>query len=105
MKELGHDPIRIEFKESMNKIHGKWMLVCGSCRSLLRKAYFRDRKSHSRQINACKQKVPFKTSPGIAFWKVADSLKLVEETATKLGMESEEVAHVRAALKVEQKKW
>ena len=97
LKELGHEPIRIEFKESKSKIHGKWMMVCGSCRSMLRKAYFRN--------NACKKKVPFKTSPGIAFWKVAESVKLVEETATKLGMDSDEVAHVRAALKEEQKKW
>ena len=91
MISLGHDPVVIEFANGGNKAqYGYWMMICKSCRSLLRPV-------HRRKLE-CSGKVPLKTSPGFAFWKAADGEGVIDETGKKLGMKTDEVAFVKAAL-------
>lgn len=93
MRERGHDPVVVGFNaEGSTKVHGQWMMVCKKCRSILRKAYGKNRP--------CKGKVVWRSSPGLAFWQVAANSKMLEETAAKLGLKSNEIADVQAALKI-----
>lgn len=93
MCERGHEPVVVGFNaEGSTKVHGQWMMVCKKCRSILRKAYGKNRP--------CKGKVMWRSSPGLAFWQVAANSKMLEETAAKLGLKSNEVADVQAALKM-----
>lgn len=59
LKELGHEPVLIEFKESKNKIHGKWMLVCGKCRLMMRKAYLGTMIAKRGFLTRHRQVLPF----------------------------------------------